>query len=183
MNCPYCNKEIYGMTGLQELQKFQKHMNTCRKAPTRRSVVTDDGEIKEVNKPVSLNQALDIRAESGQQMKEIAEMYPKFWEDVSISLMGELEADYQNKRYGNVDISRNSAYHCYLDFKCMFGYLVLEYFPKHGIKIGCYTDGSFAVREGNDWVHDEDGYVIGFQSPQQVITKAAEIRERQLEGK
>ena len=33
MKCNYCPKEIYGMTGLQELQKFQKHLKTCKKAP------------------------------------------------------------------------------------------------------------------------------------------------------
>ena len=66
MECPYCKKEIYGLTGLQEIQKFQKHMEKCRKAPSRHTVVTDEGELKEVNNPISMNEALEIRAESGQ---------------------------------------------------------------------------------------------------------------------
>ena len=66
MDCPYCDKDIYGMTGLQEIQKFQKHMKTCRKAPSRHSVVTDEGKIKKVNKEIDIMEALEIRAESGQ---------------------------------------------------------------------------------------------------------------------
>jgi len=100
-------------------------------------------------------------------MKEIGGRFPKFWEDFY---------EYMKTEHGY------AHFHNFTFLEC-FGYLVLEYFPKHGIKIGCYTDGSFAVKDGNDWVHDEDGHVIGFQSPQQAITKAAEIRERQLEEK
>jgi hypothetical protein len=43
-----CNAEIYGMTGLQELQAFQKHMR------------------KKHKEPMSTMDALEYRAESGQ---------------------------------------------------------------------------------------------------------------------
>lgn len=65
MNCPYCNKEINGLTGLMELQKFQKHLRTCRKHPDRQMKVSERG-LSLTNPPVSLLNALDIRHDSGQ---------------------------------------------------------------------------------------------------------------------
>ena len=67
MNCPYCNRDIYGMTGLQELQKFQKHLRKCKKY----RLVTERGGdgrkvTKEVDKPTDMMTALEIRAGSGQ---------------------------------------------------------------------------------------------------------------------
>ena len=52
MVCPFCHKDVYGLTGLQELQKFQKHLNKCKKCTEP--------------KPITMSRALDIRAESGQ---------------------------------------------------------------------------------------------------------------------
>lgn len=66
MNCPFCKKLITGMTGLQELQKFQKHLNTCRKNPKRQIVISGDGDIRTTVKPTDLREALNIRHESGQ---------------------------------------------------------------------------------------------------------------------
>lgn len=43
-----CNSEIYGMTGLQELQAYQKHLKAKHKNPVR------------------MDEALVKRAESGQ---------------------------------------------------------------------------------------------------------------------
>jgi len=66
MDCPYCKKDIYAMTGLQEIQKFQKHMRTCRKAPGRQTVVTAEGKVVKQNPGVDMMEALEIRAKSGQ---------------------------------------------------------------------------------------------------------------------
>lgn len=66
MNCPYCNKEIFGMTGLQELQKFQKHLRKCRKNPAIQTAVNEDGDIKKIAPRPGMLEALEIRAESGQ---------------------------------------------------------------------------------------------------------------------
>lgn len=66
MNCPYCNRHVFGMTGLQEAQKFAKHLATCRKNPN--NIVLSDGNHSAVQ-PVrrqNLLDALEIRAESGQ---------------------------------------------------------------------------------------------------------------------
>lgn len=67
MNCPYCNRFINAWTGLQELQKFQKHLPKCRKNPAnvtlrdgRRSVIVPPGNRQ------NLNDALNIRHDSGQ---------------------------------------------------------------------------------------------------------------------
>lgn len=66
MNCPYCQREVFGWTGLQELQKFEKHLAKCRKNPA--NIVLTDGR-KTVVTPTriqNINDALEIRAESGQ---------------------------------------------------------------------------------------------------------------------
>lgn len=65
LNCPFCNKEVYGITGLQEVKKFQKHLRTCRKNPNRFVSNHDGIEVTIVAKS-SLSDALAIRAESGQ---------------------------------------------------------------------------------------------------------------------
>ena len=65
MNCPHCNKKIFGFTGLQELQKFQKHLNRCRKNPN--NAVLSDGERTVMTpKNHTLKDALEIRHKSGQ---------------------------------------------------------------------------------------------------------------------
>jgi len=53
MKCPHCSKEIFGISGLQEIQKFMKHLPKCKKSPNYR-------------KPVSMEEALRQRDESGQ---------------------------------------------------------------------------------------------------------------------
>lgn len=66
MNCPYCAKDVYGMTGLQEAQAFQKHLRKCRKNPN--NIALSDGRRSVVvpKKHQGLMAALEIRAESGQ---------------------------------------------------------------------------------------------------------------------
>jgi len=65
MNCPYCNKQIEGITGLQEVSKFQKHLRSCKKNPDRiKLVVTSTGNMETAYQ--TLLEALEIRANSGQ---------------------------------------------------------------------------------------------------------------------
>lgn len=81
MNCPYCNKVINAFTGLQELQKFQKHLTKCRKNPANLPELPPPGPV--VDNPTeaqakaallstqkrrqnTMMDALEIRAESGQ---------------------------------------------------------------------------------------------------------------------
>jgi len=70
MNCPYCNKRIDAFTGLQELRKFQRHLNCCRKNPA--NVVFkargEDGRTHTVLSAAgaTMNDALNIRHKSGQ---------------------------------------------------------------------------------------------------------------------
>ena len=65
MDCPYCSKEINAWTGLQEVQKFQKHLIKCKKNPHRRVYKSDSVETTIVAH-ASLEDALEIRAASGQ---------------------------------------------------------------------------------------------------------------------
>jgi hypothetical protein len=70
MNCPYCDKRIDGTTGLQELQAFQEHLNHCPKKPvclTQEVVMGEHGgRMRVVRRPFDMNDALEIRAKSGQ---------------------------------------------------------------------------------------------------------------------
>ena len=69
MNCPYCNKLISAFTGLQEVQKFRSHLVNCKKYPNRKVVLNNEpfAKKKTINLTcVSLNEALEIRAASGQ---------------------------------------------------------------------------------------------------------------------
>lgn len=66
MNCPHCNKDIYGLTGFRELQKFQKHLSKCKKNPKNRTVVEPDGSIEKLTHNPTMLEALNIRHESGQ---------------------------------------------------------------------------------------------------------------------
>jgi len=65
MNCPYCNKRIEGITGFQEVSKFQKHLNVCKKNPNVKPIhVSAAGEV--FLPQHTLKEALEIRANSGQ---------------------------------------------------------------------------------------------------------------------
>lgn len=66
MECPYCKKDIYGLTGLQELQKFQKHLRKCKKHPDRKIIVTEEGSLIDQKPNPSMMDALNIRHDSGQ---------------------------------------------------------------------------------------------------------------------
>lgn len=66
MKCPYCNKYIHALTGLQELQKFQNHLRACKKHPDRVKIVDSEGNLRQQTPNPDMNQALKIRHESGQ---------------------------------------------------------------------------------------------------------------------
>jgi hypothetical protein len=66
MDCPYCEKDIYGMTGLQEAQAFQKHLRKCKKNPNNVVGVVGGKKFIHNKKPQNLIDAVEIRAESGQ---------------------------------------------------------------------------------------------------------------------
>lgn len=66
MICPYCQKDIYGLTGFQEILAFNKHLRKCRRNPG--NVVISDGRRTAVTpiKEQTMLDALNISAESGQ---------------------------------------------------------------------------------------------------------------------
>lgn len=66
MDCPYCKKDIYGMTGLQEAIKFQSHLRKCRKNPNNIVTIVNGKTIVDQRKDQHLMDALEIRAASGQ---------------------------------------------------------------------------------------------------------------------
>ena len=71
MNCPHCNRVINGMTGLQEIQKFQKHLYKCKKYQTGaiKPEYDENGILigtYQIKKPCDMIEALNQRANSGQ---------------------------------------------------------------------------------------------------------------------
>jgi hypothetical protein len=66
MNCPYCHVRIFALTGLREVQKFQKHLWRCHRNPN--NVVLSDGTRTVVTPKrfQDLHEALEIRHRSGQ---------------------------------------------------------------------------------------------------------------------
>jgi hypothetical protein len=67
MNCPYCTKHIPGITGFQEAENFQRHLNKCPKRP-RSVTITQSNGSKRVkhNSFFTITDALEIRAASSQ---------------------------------------------------------------------------------------------------------------------
>ena len=68
------------------------------------------------------------------------------------------------------------------DFKTLFGYLVLEFFPKHGIEI----ERKFGLDKAKPVIHYHvwrEGSELHwtFKTPQEAIEKAFEILESQEE--
>lgn len=66
MLCPYCNKKIFGFTGLQEIQKFHKHLPKCRKNPANLALEWGPAKVFEHLREQDMREALEIRARSGQ---------------------------------------------------------------------------------------------------------------------
>jgi hypothetical protein len=66
MNCPYCDRVINAWTGLQELQKFQKHLGKCRKNPANFPLPLRGGRRLISPSCPTMNDALILRHESGQ---------------------------------------------------------------------------------------------------------------------
>lgn len=64
MNCPYCRTFVPGLTGLQEADNFRKHLNRCKKAP--QNMISDGQKTVHLGRKFDLQDALKIRAESGQ---------------------------------------------------------------------------------------------------------------------
>lgn len=66
MNCPFCQKRIFGMTGLQEAQAFRKHLPKCRKNPNNVSLSDGKRRVTVADREYHLMDAVKLRSESGQ---------------------------------------------------------------------------------------------------------------------
>jgi len=115
-------------------------------------------------------------------MKQIAEKYPKGWE---LALEG-MHEKYQ---------PRIRAIHGLMyagdiwlrDFQWYFGYLVLEFFPKHGVEIERLIKQKAWSGESDSITYRVvimNDYIISYRkTPQEAIEKAFEILEKKLESK
>ena len=103
-------------------------------------------------------------------MKEYAKKFPKAWK--------EYVTEFTVIYIGFVDRLPDKKF---FDIKLHFGYLVLEYFPAHGIEI--MRDMKYSNIKGFEShyrIHDKR---YTYDTPEEAILKAFEIREKQLEGK
>jgi hypothetical protein len=67
MTCPFCKQTVYGLTGLREIQNFQDHLNKkCRENPKRKTIIDPRGNLVTIVASTSMEEALTIRADSGQ---------------------------------------------------------------------------------------------------------------------
>ena len=101
-------------------------------------------------------------------MREIAKKYPKMWDKF---------ANWIYLTYRD---------HANFNFNQMYGYLVLEFFPKHRIYIGsrpCKVEGKWETSYNIVCRMYESMMEGGMWSPEEVIEKAFGILEKQLEEK
>lgn len=109
-------------------------------------------------------------------MKEIAEKYPKAWELFEECFYNHKDVGYILPKISPATISLRCA---------LFGYLVLEFFPKHGILV--YNNCAFD-KESNSYyldhrVSDACHFLFVSENPEEVIDKAFEILESRLGNK
>ena len=89
-------------------------------------------------------------------MNEIEEKYPKVWEMLKDYLVN-------NVKYWSPEDDFHEAFHT------LYGYLVLKFFPKHGIANIMTSGGRFGVAEKSV------KKIYYFDTPQEAIEKAFEI--------
>ena len=105
-------------------------------------------------------------------MKELSKEYPLAWSDVIRTYL---------KLRQDVEINRTiEDVFGTLPFHSQFGYLILDYFPKHGIEIE-----RIWVEDNNACIYNAyDGVdYFEFDTPEDAIRKAFELRENQLRQK
>jgi len=67
MKCEYCGKKIDAMTGLKEIQKYQKHLNKCKKYEQILMKVVTPNTICVRGPHNNMNDALQSRINSEQK--------------------------------------------------------------------------------------------------------------------
>ena len=111
-------------------------------------------------------------------MKDIAEKYSKMWRLLILSMIKDkIISDY---RVVVVDSMKGFTLGEFT--QRYFGYLVLEFFPKHGIHIESRYD--WKMNRSTWFVYEKiflDAYT--FSTPQDALIKASKILEKQLNNK
>lgn len=113
-------------------------------------------------------------------MKDYAEKYPKAWEECLSMMPTNMLNAYELLKSQYVSDKNELLF--------LFGYLILEYFPKHGIEIERIKQRE-AVEYDVDAGRNDPNYgnpkrlIQSYDTPQETIAKALEIREKQLENR
>ena len=125
-------------------------------------------------------------------MKKYANKFPKAWEDLDRQLQKEYEIRWAWKNKGSKyqygDWHFRDGNMVFMPDNFLFGYLVFEYFPAHGIEIerlGLNREVYYRVLKYKTTnLHEHQFEIYGdYDTPEEAISKAFEIREKQLDGK
>jgi len=121
-------------------------------------------------------------SERGDKMKDIAEKYPKVWELFKKYGYENIGHDLYTKAF--INARGNKGYNwVHLEHQ-LFGYLVLEFFPKHGIEIErfvrFYSEISKKQPEVLYLVMIPNDKYSELKTPQEAIEKAFEMLERKI---
>jgi hypothetical protein len=119
-------------------------------------------------------------------MKQIAEKYPKMWELVALGMFYD-RFKYMFQEWGTKKLKGRCLEQLNSQpFYALFGYLILEFFPKHGIEIERVVMPNsenenecgdlYNVWDNKKWVLYKD-----IKTPEEAIDKAFEILESQEE--
>jgi len=115
-------------------------------------------------------------------MKEYANKFPKAFDDVRSKILQISNIEWDGNCFVCWGYDDNGRYPATEIPECMVrGWLIEEYFPKHGIEI--MRDMKYSNIKGFEShyrIHDKR---YTYDTPEEAILKAFEIREKQLEGK
>ena len=109
----------------------------------------------------------------GGDMKQITKKYPKAWNDFC--------------QWWGINVKDYNDELEFMDIKFLFGYLVLEFFPKYGIEV--VKDHHFTTWKWYIWIkgfekdQNEWRWHFVFDTVDEAIEKAFEILEKALEEK
>ena len=113
-------------------------------------------------------------------MQEIAKKSPKAFLDVRESLFEAHKAVWDDDGfvfYGDAD---GELYAIAIPDIFIYSYLMLEYFPAHGIGIEYNKLNKYSVIDYNKPISDQSRFNGKIKTPQQAIEKALEIKEDQI---
>ena len=121
-------------------------------------------------------------------MKEYANKFPKAFDDVRSKILQISNIEWDGICFVCWGYDDNGRYPATEIPECMVrGFLVEKYFPEHGIEIEQLStpnsEDDICGMYWRVWNNKKKEMSEDFETPEKAISKAFEIREKQLEGK